>query len=116
MIKLLQVSTAFFEEHIMIWPFGALTIIQIVLWVYFITKKKYAVLITTGLIGIFSIWSYVDAYLKYIYFNPCEGIERCMNETGMIFVVLFIIMLISILISLLVFIADCYNFKKKQAN
>jgi hypothetical protein len=85
---------------------------QISLWVYFITKKKYGVLISTGLLGVFSIWSYVDAYMKYIYIDPCEGIDGCMNETGMIFILLTILMLLSTLVSLFVFIMDRYKIKK----
>lgn len=110
-LELIHDNSVFLEEFIMIWFFGSLVIIQIALWIYLITKKKYTVLITTGLIGIFSIWSYVDAYLKYIYLNPCEGIDGCVNETGMIFIILTIIMSISILISMGFFISDRYNSK-----
>jgi len=98
----------------MIWFFGLIVIIQIVLWIYFIVKKKYAVLIASGLLGVFSIWSYVDAYIKYIYIDPCEGMDGCMNETGMVFVLLTILMLLSTLVSLLVFIMDRYNIKSKH--
>ena len=97
----------------MIWFFGLLVVVQIALWVYFIIKKKYVVLITTGLIGIFSIWSYVDAYMKYIYTDPCEGIDGCMNETGMIFIFLTILMLLSTLFSLFVFIMNRYKIKNE---
>ena len=102
-----------FGEMNMVWFFGLLGMIQMVLWMYFIRKKKYSVLIGTGILGIFSIWSYVDAYYKYIYINPCEGIDGCMNETGMIFVLLTILMLISTFISLIVFIMDRYHTKDK---
>lgn len=96
----------------MIWFFSLVVAAQIALWVYFITKKKYGVLISTGLLGVFSIWSYVDAYMKYIYIDPCEGIDGCMNETGMIFILLTILMLLSTLVSLFVFIMDRYKIKK----
>lgn len=98
----------------MIWFFGFTVIIQIVLWIFFIIKKKYGVLIASGLLGIFSICSYVDAYMKYIYIDPCEGIDGCMNETGMIFVLLTILMLLSTFISLFVYIKDRCNIKNKH--
>jgi hypothetical protein len=91
------------------WFFGLIAIIQIILWIYFILNKKYLALITTGLLGVFSIWSYLNAYIKYIYNDPCYGIEGCMNETGMIFVILTILILISTLVSLFVFIIERYN-------
>lgn len=95
----------------MIWPFVLIVMIQVALWIYLIKKNKLGVLFFTGLIGIFSIWAYIDAYLKSIYVDPCEGIEGCMNETGMIFVVLTLFMLASTLISLFVFLNDCYKTK-----
>ncbi len=96
----------------MIWFFGLMVIIQIALWIYFVKRKKYGVLFITGLIGIFSIWFYIDAYMKYIYVNPCEGIDDCMNESGMIFVLLNALMLLSIIITLFIFFIDRYNIKK----
>jgi len=96
----------------MIWFFGVLVVIQMIFWVYFTTKKKYITLIATGLLGIFSIWSFIDAYMKYIYVDPCEGIDGCMNETGLIFVLFIILMVMTILISLIVLIIDINNSKK----
>lgn len=96
----------------MIWFFASMAIIQIGLWIYFIIKKKYAILIVSGFLGVFSIWSFVDAYIKYIYFDPCEGIDDCMNETGMIFVLLIFLMLMTTFISLIAFILDFYKNRK----
>jgi len=96
----------------MIWFFASMAIIQIGLWIYFIIKKKYAILIVSGFLGVFSIWSFVDAYIKYIYFDPCEGIDGCMNETGMIFVLLIFLMFLSTFISLIAFVLDFYKNKK----
>ena len=95
----------------MIWSFALIVMIQVALWIYLIKKKKLGVLIFTGLLGIFSIWAYIDAYMRYIYVDPCEGVEGCMNETGMIFVALTILMLASTLISLFVFLHDFYKTK-----
>ena len=100
----------------MIWFFGLMVIIQIALWIYFLMKKKYGVLIITGLLGVFSIWSYIDAYMKYIYVDPCEGISGCINETGMIFVLLSLLMLLTVIISSLVFILELYKVKYSKKN
>ncbi|MGD9761859.1 MAG: hypothetical protein AB7U52_05480 [Candidatus Izemoplasmatales bacterium] len=100
----------------MIWFFGLMVIIQIALWIYFLMKKKYGVLIITGLLGVFSIWSYIDAYMKYVYVDPCEGISGCINETGMIFVLLSLVMLLTVIISLFVFILELYKVKNSKKN
>jgi hypothetical protein len=83
-----------------IWIFSLLITIQIALWIYFTIHKKYKVLILTGLCGAVCIFLFVDAYLKYIYRDPCEGTEGCFNETGMIFVFLIGFMLLITFISL----------------
>ena len=98
----------------MIWFFSIIVIVQATLWINLIRKKKYGTLIITGLIGIFSIWSYVDAYMKYIFVDPCQGIDGCMNETGIIFVVLTMLVLLSIFISLFVLFLDRYHIKTIQ--
>ena len=94
------------------WFFGLLVVIQMGFWIYFAINKKYITLFVTGLLGIFCIWSFIDSYMKYIYVDPCEGIDGCMNETGIIFVLLILLMLMTTLISLTVFIIDKNNPKK----
>ncbi len=99
----------------MLWGFTILVIIQTALWAYFIVNKKYRVLITTLVLGISIIVLFIIAYIKYIYFDPCEGsISPCMNETGLFFVILLWLLLISVVISFVVFIIHCFIIRNKN--
>ena len=98
----------------MILVFSLISLFQIVLWIYIIAKKRFGVLITTGLLGGFSIGLYLNAYYKYILNDPCAAIEGCLNETGIIFILLIALLLLSTLFSLSIFIKDFIRLKDKN--
>lgn len=93
------------------WFFGALVIIQIFFWIYFIRAKRNISLVMTGVLGAYCIYSFIDAYLKYVYVDPCAGIDGCMNETGMIFIYTFSLMILIIIVSLCIYLFDRYNWR-----
>lgn len=103
------------KGFIVIWFFSLLVVIQFVFWVYFILKKKFKAFIFTLISGVFSILLYTNAYLKYVYHDPCEGIDGCFNETGLIFVFIIGLMLLTTLISLTIFIMNRDSVRSKNS-
>lgn len=91
----------------MIWLLGTFLMIQASMWMYFILHKKYKPFAMTGLLDGLLIWAFIDSYLKYVYVNPCDGIEGdCFNETGMIFIFIIFGMIIMTIVTFYLFIQN----------
>lgn len=91
----------------MIWIFGILEVIQLLFLVYFIVRKKYFSFTFFTIFDGFILWSFIDAYVKYVSIDPCDGIDDgCMNESGMIFVGILFFMIIMLICSLIFIIGD----------